>query len=41
LPAILVRAPSNARKRDEEPVAKAEEPAAKALLRTSRVGASD
>lgn len=39
--AIFVRAPSNALKRDDEPVANAEEPAAKALLRTSRVGASD
>lgn len=41
LVAILVRAPSNALKREEEPVANAEEPAAKALLRTSRVGAKD
>ena len=39
--AIFVRAPSNALKMDEEPVANADDPAAKALLRTSRVGARD
>lgn len=39
--AIFVRAPSNALKRDEEPVANADDPAANALFRTSRVGARD
>lgn len=39
--AILVRAPSKALKSEEEPVAKADDPAAKALFRTSRVGARD
>jgi hypothetical protein len=39
--AIFVRAPSNALKIEDEPVANADEPAANALLRTSRVGAKD
>jgi hypothetical protein len=39
--AIPVRAPSKALKIDEEPEANADDPAAKALLRTSRVGARD
>lgn len=41
LVAIPFLAPSNARKRDEEPVANADEPAANALFSTSRVGARD
>jgi hypothetical protein len=39
--AMLVRAPSNALNIEDEPVANADDPAANALLRTSRVGASD
>jgi hypothetical protein len=39
--AIFVRAPSKALKREEEPVAKADDPAANALFKTSRVGARD
>ena len=39
--AIFERAPSKALKREDEPVAKADDPAAKALLSTSRVGARD
>ena len=41
LVAILFRAPSKALNSDEDPVANADEPAANALLSTSRVGASD
>jgi hypothetical protein len=39
--AMLVRAPSKALKSEDEPVAKADDPAANALLSTSRVGARD
>jgi hypothetical protein len=39
--AMLVRAPSKALKSEDEPVAKADEPAANALFNTSRVGARD
>jgi hypothetical protein len=41
LDAMFVRAPSKALKSEDEPVAKADEPAANALLSTSRVGARD
>ena len=39
--AIFVRAPSKALKSEDEPVANADDPAANALLSTSRVGAKD
>jgi hypothetical protein len=41
LDAMLVRAPSKALKSEDEPVANADDPAANALLSTSRVGAKD